>query len=226
MKSSVLASLRLTSLLFALPAIAHAHSVWIEDTPDHRLTVRFGDVGGKVEQSPGYLDELLLTAAWTADQDGRLASIPIQKKSDHYLLVGATPNQPALGETNFSVMQRGQQPGIWPNLYIRWHPAGAPAPTEPGLTLDLLPTGSPGEFRLFFRGQPLPGATVKVLGQGSEASREQKLTSDPEGRLRFTPTAPGLVVLTCNHREKIPGYTRGKAYTLASHTIALSWRQP
>lgn len=205
---------------------ARAHSVWIEPASDRQLVVRFGEVGGDVEKSPGYLDSLLMTAAWTADQDGRLADLTILKKSDHYLLDKADPSQPILGETNFSVMQRGKNPGIWPNLYVRWHPAGTPPPHEPALTLDLLPTGEPGAIRVYFRGQPLPGATVKILGQGAEEGKEATLTANAEGLIRFTPNGPGLVVLTCNHREKAPGYTRGKGYELASHTCAISWHQP
>jgi len=220
-----LAQAALATLLAGLP-LAHAHSVWIEDTAGKKLTVRFGDVGGDVEKSPGYLDELFLTSAWTADQDGKLEAVVIEKKADHYLLGAADAAKPALGETNFSVMQRGKNPGIWPNVDVRWHPVGATPPAEPALTLDLLPTATPGEIRVYFRGQPLPGAVVKVLGQGAEEGKEEKLTADAEGLIKFTPAKPGLVVLTCNHREKAPGYTRGKGYELASYTGALSWRQP
>jgi hypothetical protein len=213
-------------MLILVAPLLHAHSVWIEDTPEKQLIVRFGEVGGNVEKSPGYLDELLLTSAWTADQDGKLDALIVEKKSDRYLLGAATADKPALGETNFFVMQRGKNPGIWPNLYVRWHPAGTTPPAEPALTLDLLPTEQPGEIRVYFRGQPLAGATVKVLGQGEEEGKESKLTTDANGVIHFTPAKPGLVVLTCNHREKSPGYTRGKAYELASYTGALSWRQP
>ncbi|WP_438480023.1 DUF4198 domain-containing protein [Oleiharenicola lentus] len=220
-----LAGLALGSLL-ALAPFARAHSVWIEDTPDQKLVLRFGEVGEKYEKSPGYLDELIPTAAWTADQDGKLNALVVEKKSDHYLLGKATPAKPTLAETNFFVMQRVKNPGIWPNMNVRWHPAGATPPVEPALTLDLLPTGKAGEIRVYFRGQPLAGATVKVLGQGEEEGKEEKLTSDAEGRIQFTPKKSGLVVLSCNHREKAPGYARGKAYELASYTVALSWRQP
>lgn len=212
--------------LFTAAPLAHAHSVWIEDTADKKLVVRFGEVGGDIEKSPGYLDELLLTSAWTADESGKLDAIAIEKKGDHYLLGATAATKPALGETNFYVMQRGKSPAIWPNLYVRWHPVGAAAPAEPALTLDLLPTAKPGLLRVYFRGQPLPGAIVKVLGQGAEEGKEEKLTADAEGFIQFKPKQPGLVVLTCNHREKAPGYTRGKAYELASYTAALSWRQP
>lgn len=226
MKTNLLSSLLVLATGLSCAPLAPAHSVWIEDNADQQLVVRFGEVGGDVEKSPGYLDALLLTTAWVADQDGKLDELLVEKKPDHYLLGNADGNKPTLGETNFSVMQRGKNPGIWPILYVRWQPAGAPPPHEPSLTLDLLPTATPGELRVYFRGQPLPNAVVKVLGLGEEEGKETKLTADAEGRIRFTPEKPGLVALSCNHREKAPGFTRGKGYELASYTIALSWRQP
>lgn len=221
-----LAALLAGLVALVLAPLALAHSVWIEDTSEKKLVVRFGEVGGDIERSPGYLDDLLLTSAWTADEDGKLDAIAIEKKDNHYLLGAAPSTKPALGETNFFVMQRGKSPAIWPHLYVRWHPPGAKPPAEPALTLDLLPTAKPGVIRVTFRGQPLPGAVVKVLGQGAEEGKEEKLTADAEGFIQFTPKKSGLVVLTCNHREKAPGYTRGKAYELLSFTGALSWRQP
>ncbi|KXU35639.1 hypothetical protein AXK11_05840 [Cephaloticoccus primus] len=211
--------------LLGLAPLAHAHSVWIEDNAARQLVVRFGQVGESYETSPGYLDELYLSSAWTADADGKLDPLKIEKKSDHYLLHGATPAQAVLGETSFYVMQHGKSPAIWPILYVRWQPAEAEIPSEPALTLDLLPTGRPGEVRVYFRGKPLPGAVVSVASEENADHSTPKLTADAEGIVRYTPKGPGLVVLTSNHREALPGYTRGKTYELVSHTGAISWRQ-
>lgn len=204
----------------------HAHSVWIEDTTDKQLVVRFGEVGETYEKSPGHLDSLTLPLAWTADQDGKLAPLVVQTKADHFLFVAGLPGKPALGETRFPVMQHGKNPASWPQFYVRWQPVGAPVPAEPALTLDLVPTEKAGEIRIFFRGKPLPGAVVKVHGQGKPEGKEDKITADAEGRIQFTPGAAGLVMLTCNHREKVNGYAGGKAYDLTSHNSSLTWRQP
>jgi len=212
--------------LFGLAPLAsvQAHSVWIEDNDASQLVVRFGQVGESYETSPGYLDDLFLSSAWTADVDGKLAPLPTEKKSDHYLLGGATPDQAALGETTFYVMQHGQGPAIWPVLYVRWQPAAADIPAEPALTLDLLPTGQPGEIRVTFRGKPLAGAVVSIASEEDADHKTPKLTADAEGIVTYTPKAPGLVVLTANHREALPGFTRGKSYDFVSHTGAISWR--
>jgi hypothetical protein len=48
-----------------LTCAATAHEVWIEDTPDGKLVVRFAEYGDKYEQSPGALDAVTLPFAWT-----------------------------------------------------------------------------------------------------------------------------------------------------------------
>jgi len=205
-------------------AVSYAHSVWMEDNDAQQLVVRFGEVGKSYETSPGYLDDLFLSSAWTADADGKLEPIAIEKQSDHYLLKGATPDQAALGETTFYVMQHGPSPAIWPILYVRWQPTAAEIPAEPALTLDLLPTGQPGEVCVYFRGKPLPGAVVSIASEEDADHKTPKLTANAEGIVTYTPKAPGLVVLTANYREALPGFTRGKAYDFVSHTGAISWR--
>lgn len=218
MKTNLLLS-ALVTLLAGVPAL-RAHSVWVEDTPDKKVVVRFGEVGDTYETSPGHLDSLSLPVGWTAGKEGKPATFSVEKKSDHFLFVGAAPTQPALGETVFPVMKRGDRPASWPHFYVRWQPSGAPAPTKPALTLDILPTGTAGEFRVYLRGQPLPNAVVAV-----HSKPEAELKADTEGRFRFTAPA-GLVVLTCNHKETLTGFAAGVAYDVTSHNTALTWRQP
>jgi hypothetical protein len=208
-------------LAFAgLLPVAQAHSVWVEDTADKKLVVRFGEVGDTYETSPGHLDRLSLPVAWTTGAEDKPAAFTVEKKSDHFLFVGASATQPAFGETLFSVMKRGDRPASWPHFYVRWQPSGAPAPARPALTLDILPTATAGEFQVFLRGKPLPHATITV-----HAKTESELKADAEGRFRFS--APGgLVLLTCNHKEPLAGFAAGVAYDVTSHNAALTWRQP
>lgn len=210
-------------LLAAIPQ-SRAHSVWIEDTPGPQLVVRFGEPGDEYEYSPGHLDSLSLPAAWQTDGEGRPLAFSVEKKTDHFLLVGAPPAAAALAEARFPVFKRGNRPASWPQFYGRWHPPGAPAPTAPALTLDILPMGTPGEFRVFFRGQPLPGAKVGVEHLGTGVGEE--LTADANGLVRYQTDAAGLVLLVCSHKEQTPGFTVGLAYEVVSHNTALTWRQP
>ena len=110
-----------------------------------------------------------------------------------------------------------------PNFYARWQPGGLSEAT-PLLTLDLVPTGKPGEVRVYFRGQPLGGikATFRTPDE-----KEQELVADAEGFLRFKPTPAGQYLLTLAHyREALAGFHGGRAYEQNSHNAALTWRQP
>src|SRR5262249_19707249 len=140
--------------------------VWIEDTSDGQLIVRFAEYGEKFEKSPGALDALTLPFAWTPavetpkegptaagesraakeDRDiraGKVDAFEVQKKSDGFFLAGSTAAMPAQIETGFTVMGKAgdpEKPARKPFFYARWHPPGAGA-AQPGLNFDLVPTG-------------------------------------------------------------------------------------
>ncbi len=127
---------------------------------------------------------------------------------------------PPGAETTFTV-RAGRQPIFTP---VGSRPKRATA--VPLLTLDLVPTGKPGEVRAYFRGKPL-GGIAATLRMPDEA--EQELTADAEGWLRFAVKQSGQYLLTIAHyREPQPlaGFHAGQAYTETSHNCALTWRQP
>jgi hypothetical protein len=210
--------------LFAAAPFAHAHSVWVEDTPDKQLVVRFGEPGSEYEKSPGHLDSLSLPLAWKIGAEDKPEAFIVEKKADHFLLVGVEPATAALGETRFPVFKPGKRPASWPQFYVRWHPAGTPAPSSPSLTLDILPTATPGEFRVWLRGQPLPGAKVGVEHLGTGAGAE--LVADADGIVKYAADKPGIILLVANHKDQTPGFSGGLRYEVVSHNVALSWRQP
>lgn len=195
---------------------AHAHSVWIEPV-EGKLLVRFAEPDGRLEKSPGYLDNLSPPIAFTLITNAPL-SVEAPKKPDHFLLVNASPPNVACVETSFTV-----RAGKKPNFYARWQPAGLSA-GRPLLTLDLVPTGKRGEVRLYFRGKPLGGvkATLRTPDE-----KEKELTADAEGFIRFESNQSGQHLLTvAHHREPLPGFHLGTGYEQTSHNAALTWRQP
>ncbi|OAM87790.1 DUF4198 domain-containing protein [Termitidicoccus mucosus] len=216
--------LALAAILFAAaPVAALAHSVWIEDMAGSALVARFGDLGGPVEKSPGYLDYLALPSAWVFDAEGKPSSFEVAKNADHFLFKSAAAAQPLLAETAFPVRGRPGQPGVKPLFYLRWQPPGAPVPPAPALTLDLLPAaGSPGDYIVWFRGKPLAGAKVVRHGLGE---KEETFTADEAGRVKI-PALPGVNLLTVSHREELAGFDGGRAYAGLGHNASLSWRQP
>jgi len=210
--------LRSTLCLLAIGAgtAAYGHSVWIE-LKDNQLVIRFAEPGNDFETSPGYLDNLSSPIVFSVVTNTP-ASVEAPKKSDHFLLVGASPANTACVETSFTV--RG---GRKPIFYARWQPANAVAAT-PLLTLDLVPTGVAGEVRAYFRGRPLGGigATLRTPDE-----KEQELTADAEGFIHFHSKQAGPCLLTIAHyREPLAGFHAGQPYKETSHNCSLTWRQP
>lgn len=196
-----------------------AHSVWIEPLPSGELAIRFAEPDGKLEKSPGHLDELQLPSAWKKSGTNS-APVTVEKKPDHFRLASITASERIQVETAYPVMISPGRPGRRPYFYARWHPLGA-GPATPALNLDLVPTGNPGEVRAFFRGRPLPGikATLRTPDE-----KERELTADSEGFLRFESAQTGVHLLTiARHRETLPGFAGGLAYELTSHNAALTW---
>lgn len=212
-----LRQLVLLCVLADLPVAVRAHSVWIEPLADGQLVARFAEPDGRLEESPGHLDSLSAPSAFVLITNAPVV-IEAPKRTNHFALVGASATNAAGLETIFTV-----RAGRKPHFYARWQPAGAGGAT-PLLTLDIVPTGKPGEARVYFRGQPLGGIKATLR---TPDDKEQELVADAEGFVRFTSTQPGQHLLTiAHHREPIAGFHLGRAYTQTSHNAALTWRQP
>jgi len=207
----------LSVVAVAAATIARAHSVWIEPSGSNQLVVRFAEPGDAFETSPGYLDNLSTPIAFIFATNAPLAT-ETQRKSDHFLLVGASPTNVACVETSFIV--RG---GRKPYFYARWQPPGTGA-AKPLLTLDLVPTDKTGEVRAWFRGKPLGGVAATLRAPDD---KEQELTTDSEGFLHFNANEPGQYLLTISHyREPLAGFHVGIAYKETSHNCSLVWQRP
>jgi len=212
----------LLTVLFATLSNLQAHEVWIEDTSEGGLVVRFAEFGGEYEKSPGALDSLSLPTAFTLGSEGKPKAGPAERKADHFLLLNLSPKSSAHIETAYDVMGGGDKPARKPFFYARWHTIDAGA-AKPALTFDLVPTANLGEARVTFRGKPLPGTKVTAyLPGGSE-----DLTADAEGLVRVAVEKPGFYLLVGKaQREAQNGFWGGRAYDTLSHNCSLAWRVP
>lgn len=202
--------------LLATVGTARAHTVWIEPL-DGRLVIRFAEPGDSYEKSPGYLDSLSAPAAFTVVTNAPVI-VEAPKSTNHFALVNVPSANQAGVESIFTVRAARK-----PHFYARWQPAGGGA-GAPMLTFDLVPTGKPGEVRVYFRGNPL-GGLIAVLRTPDDTEKE--IPVDAEGYIRFESKQHGLHLLMIPHyRESIPGFHLGKAYEQTSHNTALSWVQP
>lgn len=203
---------------------ARAHSVWIEEARGGKLILRFGEFpDDEWETSPGHLDDLSLPESWVQGTNGSVTTLRVKKKSDGFALDGAVASKPAFAETIFAVLASTNRAGRKPMFYARWHTPNAGA-GEPMFTFDLVPSGKPGEMRLYFHGKPLAGATVTLTDPDKKDSEQ---VTDAEGYVRFAVDKPGVYFATSiRQRDNSPGFSRGLAYDMISHNCSLVWRQP
>lgn len=201
----------------ARPALAHG--IWAEESADHRVMLRFGDFGKRIEKSPGALDRIPGVKTWTFDRDGKPVAGTVEKNADHLLLRDVSADGAVFAElTSLSPRAHGKSAPSQSNFYIRWQPAGAAAP-KPALTLDIIPA-SAGELRVYLRGKPLAGAKLEVFAPGAKEAVD--VTTDKDGAAKFDASKPGAYVVECFHKEALPGFRDGVAYETTGHVAALT----
>lgn len=204
-----------------LTGSAFGHSVWIEPLGE-QLVLRFAEPGGRLEKSPGHLDNLIAPVAFHLVTNTPVTSEAI-KSTNHFRIAGTDASHVAGVETGFPVLGGVGRPGRRPLFHARWQPDLGSAAT-PMLTLDIVPTGRPGEVRVYFRGEPLPGIKATLRTPGDE---ERELAADEYGYLRFITKESGVHLLTiAHHREKVRGFHGGRSHELLSHNASLAWHAP
>lgn len=213
----------LLTLAGGLAFPARGHSVWIEPDAHGQLVIRFGEPGEPPETSPGHLDRIAPPVAFAVGAEATPKLLDAPRRHDHFALEGLSATNVVCLETAYAVMTTPGNPGRKPMFYARWHPAEAGA-ARPALTLDLVPTGQPGEVRVFFRGKPLGEITAALR---TPDGQERELKADAMGYLRFECDQSGLHHLSLGrHRESLGGFHGGLAYETTSHNAALTWQQP
>ena len=212
----------LTAFSF-LPLAATAHSLWVEELPDNAgLGVRFAQWGDEYEVSPGNLDAFVQVSGWTLDDKGQPQLFEVAKKKDHFFLGKVDGTRPTFAQAQFMVRKLHEdKPARAPIFYCRWQPEGAGAGT-PAMTMDIVPTGKPGEARVYFRGKPLGG--VELLFFSPKVS-DQKLQADAEGFVRAPDISkPGQYLLAvARYSEELPGFFNGVPFGITSHSASLYW---
>ncbi|MDR2093551.1 MAG: DUF4198 domain-containing protein [Azoarcus sp.] len=93
----------------------------------------------------------------------------------------------------------------------------------PGLTLDIVPTGKAGAFKVTFKDKPLPKADVQIVVQSGWRKRGR---TDAEGVVTFDLPWKGQYVLEVSHVERTPGERNGEKYDSINYATTLTFVQP
>lgn len=217
----------LSIALLGAAGAAQAHQIWLEQPSGQGAVIRFGEFGDNLrEASPGLLDKFgkpvatLLSAKGNSNADG-------SKTATGFALPFAA------GQGDSIVAHDAQYPLYTSKLGEKetrnwYYPAArlitSFAAQDARLTLDVVPTGAPGEFKVVFKGQALPKAKVNLVVQSGWA-REAR--SDAQGLVKFDMPWKGTYVAEIIHNDRTagerPGGTGAEKYDGVSYVTTLTY---
>jgi len=204
---------------------ALAHHVWIlTNEPGGVLQVHFGEFAENLKEvSPGLLDRIEVSARFVSAKGE--TSLETKRAIDAIALSGhAGPGENVIAEdARAPVRERKSGEQASRSVY---NPAARFATDftarEPVLTLDVVPTGRPGQFKVAFRGAPLRKAKVSVMA-ASGWGRE--LRTDEAGAFQVELPWKAPYAIEVSHADNTPGSRGGQSFDLTNFVTTLSFVQ-
>ncbi|MBB3181771.1 DUF4198 domain-containing protein [Variovorax sp. Sphag1AA] len=198
------------TLALAISSAAHAHFVWLEQSPDGgEAKAYFGEWAEDLrETETGHLK--LIAAPRAVDAQGKQA--PATRRADHFeVKAGASGDARLIGAY---VNDKGVA-----SLY---QARAGRNETVARNALELVPE-APGSnsFTLVLDGKPLPKTKVVLFGP---PKWEKSFYSDDAGKLALQTPWPGQYVAEVSHTDTNAGGTwDGKPYVQTRHVATLSF---
>jgi uncharacterized GH25 family protein len=196
-------SLMAVAAAVSLSSAAFAHQVWLESDGSN-TKLYFGEYGdNQRETSPGYLDKLARPSATLVGAKGEKVLEPT-KTRDAVSFGGRAAN----GDSVVAVdLQYPISTGHGDKAQrSAWTPAARYVSDlraqTPKLTLDVVPTGKPGEFQVVFRGAPLPKAEVSLVAVSGWSLTGR---TDELGKVSFKLPWKGGYAMLVRHKDPTPG---------------------
>ncbi|MDR2625255.1 MAG: DUF4198 domain-containing protein [Zoogloeaceae bacterium] len=226
---------------------AEAHELWLEQPEGENAILRFGEFGENLrETSPGLLDNFGAPTAKLLAK-GKAKPLALTKTAAGFSApVRLAPGESLIaefvrlpirtaareGRPGDGAAQQGRREGRTSDgarpQQRSWNRPAARLITNfaaltPELTLDIVPTGKPGAFKVTFKGKPLPGASVEISVQSGWS---KKARASDNGQVSFDLPWQGQYVLSVSHTDRTPGEREGEKYDAVNHATTLTLVQP
>lgn len=204
-------------------ASAQAHQIWLEQPAKGGAVIRFGEFGENLrEASPGLLDKFGKPAATLVSAQGEKSAEGSKTASGFALPFAARQGESIVAEDASYPLRKFKQGD---KEVTSWYRPGARlitgfAEQQPKLALDLVPTGQAGEFKLVFKGQPLPKAKVALVTQSGWTKEGH---TDEQGLVKFEMPWKGQYVAEVSHIDRTPGERAGEKYDGVSYVTTLTY---
>jgi hypothetical protein len=196
----------LTALLsFGLAGSAAAHTIWVEREGDG-ARIYFGEFDENLrEASPGLLDRLKPEAK-VAGSD---KALKVDKTTGFFAVAGAVGKDDSIVAENVAITERrGDKPTkVLTRLGART--AADFKEQAPVNTLDIVPAGKPGLFKVFYQGKPLAKAKAELI---AESGWKREFKTDEQGAFEAPLPWRGGYVIEVQHTDATPGKRGEEAY--------------
>ena len=182
-------------LSFGLIGSAAGHSIWVEREGDG-ARIFFGEFDENLrEASPGLLDRLNPQAK-VAGSDKPLK---IDKTTGFFAVAGPLGKDDSIVAENVAITERrGDKPTkVLSRLAARY--VADFKEQAPVNTLDIVPAGKPGLFKVFYQGKPLSKAKAELI---TEFRLEARVQDRRAGRVR------GAIAVARRLRDRGPAQRR------------------
>jgi hypothetical protein len=190
---------------FGLIGSAAAHSIWVEREGDG-ARIYFGEFDENLrEGSPGLLDRLKPEAK-VAGSD---KALKVDKQATSFVVAGPLGKDDSVVAETVSVYERrGDKPAKVLNRL------GARTVVDfkelaPVNTLDIVPAGKPGLFKVFYQGKPLAKAKAELI---AESGWKREFKTDEHGAFEAALPWRGAYVIEVAHTDATPGKLGEEAY--------------
>jgi hypothetical protein len=200
---------------------ASAHHLWLE-ADGQGVKLYFGEFDENLrEASPGLLDRFKPLPEARAVGAGTLP-LKVEKTAGAFMLSGAIGAGDSIVAEQARVSERKQAERVMRTMGIlaaRWVPDFAER--APVLTLDVVPAGKPGAFKVVYDGKPLPKAKLELI---AESGWKKELHTDEQGALTASMPWRGTYVIEIEHVDARAGGEGTGAYDRKRFVTSLSFK--
>ncbi len=201
---------------------ASAHHLWLEaDGQGTRLY--FGEFGENLrEASPGLLDRFTPLPEARAVGASSPSPLKVEKSPSAFLLSGTIGAADSVIATQTRITERKQADKVTRTqgtFAARWVPDLAER--APVLTLDVVPAGKPGAFKVVYDGKPLAKAKLELT---AESGWKRELHTDEAGAFTVAMPWRGTYAIEIEHVDAKAGGEGANAYDRKRFVTTLSFR--
>ena len=211
----VLAALLALSFIGA----ASAHSLWLERQGDG-LRLYFGEFEENLrEVSLGLLDRLSPQAKVAVAGD---KALKVDKTADFFTVAGVVSADDSVVAEDVRISERraGEKTTrMLSRLGARYVADFKERP--PVNTLDVVPAGKLGAFKVFYQGKPLAKAKLELI---AESGWKREFKTDEQGAVEAPLPWRGTYVIEVQHSDTTPGKLGEEAYDTLRCASTLSFR--